>query len=217
MQAYKTEFIELALHAKALTFGEFTLKSGRISPYFFNAGRFNTGRQLATLGRLYAQALQDATIEYDMVFGPAYKGIPLVSSLVIALADHYQREVPYCFNRKLAKTYGEGGTFIGHPLQGRVLIIDDVMTAGTAVREALAWVETAKAIPAGIILMLDRQERGHSLSSAVQEIHQNYQIPVISLITLSDLMCYFRQTKLDDKILTAITVYQTQYGIKDLS
>lgn len=213
MQSHKIQFIELALQANALTFGEFKLKSGRISPYFFNAGQFNTGQQLATLGRLYAQALQDATVEYDMLFGPAYKGIPLVSSLAVALATEHQRNVPFCFNRKLAKDHGEGGNLVGHPLQGNVLITDDVITAGTAIRESIEWIKQADAHVAGIIVMLDRQERGQGKLSAVQELSQTLQVPVINIIGLNDLMQYLEKSANDHQILTAIKQYREQYGV----
>lgn len=213
MQAYKHQFIELAIQADALKFGEFKLKSGRISPYFFNAGQFNTGQQLAVLGRLYAQALQDATIAYDMLFGPAYKGIPLVSSVAVTLATEYEVDMPYCFNRKLVKSHGEGGDLVGHPLHGKVLIIDDVITAGTAIREAIQRIDTANAQVAAILVMLDRQERGQGALSAVQELNQTLGIPVISIITLSDLMAYLTQSASDEAILKAIEEYRDAYGV----
>ena len=213
MQAYKTEFIELALSVEALKFGEFTLKSGRISPYFFNAGAFNTGQKLATLGRLYARALHEANPAFDMLFGPAYKGIPLVSSLGIALANEYSQDVPYCFNRKLAKDHGEGGNFVGTPLEGNVFVVDDVITAGTAIRESIGWIEAANAQLAGIIVMLDRQERGQGTQSAIQEIKSTYGVPVISIINLDDLLSYLAEVTEFQTILPAITAYRDQYAV----
>ena len=182
MQPYQREFIELALSHQALGFGEFTLKSGRVSPYFFNAGKFQTGAALAALGRFYAEAVIDAGVDFDLVFGPAYKGIPLATTAAVALADQYGRDMPYCFNRKEVKDHGEGGTLVGAPLEGRVLIVDDVMTAGTAVREVMSIIADAGAKPAAVVVGLNRQERGQSELSAIQEVERDYGIPVISIV-----------------------------------
>jgi orotate phosphoribosyltransferase len=167
MKAYQREFIEFALNKQVLKFGEFTLKSGRISPYFFNAGLFNTGRDLALLGRFYAEALIDSGIDFDLVFGPAYKGIPIATTTVVALAEQHERDVPYCFNRKEAKDHGEGGTLVGSPLQGKVMLVDDVITAGTAIRESMEIINANNASLAGVLISLDRQERGRADISAI--------------------------------------------------
>jgi len=215
MQFHKVQFIELALQAKALSFGKYQLKSGRISPYFFNSGRLNTGGQLATLGRLYAHALQESTIDYDMIFGPAYKGIPLVSALSIALATEFQMDIPYCFNRKLAKDHGEGGNLIGHSLKGNVLIVDDVITAGTAIRESITLIEQNQARIAGIIVMFDRQERGSGKLSTVQELSQKLNVPIISIVNFNELFSYFQQSSDNAKIMAAMSQYREQYGAID--
>lgn len=212
MQAYQKDFIEFALSQNVLRFGEFTLKSGRISPYFFNAGLFNTGVALAKLGQFYAQAIVDAKIKYDVLFGPAYKGIPLASSCAVALADHHNQDVPYSFNRKEAKDHGEGGNIVGAPLQGKVLIIDDVITAGTAIREAMDIIQNAGAQAAGVVIALDRQEKGQAELSAIQEVEQNFGIPVISIIKLADLVEYLTDQKTDD-VLEKIQAYRDKYGI----
>ncbi|WP_334328172.1 orotate phosphoribosyltransferase, partial [Gilliamella apicola] len=191
MKSYKSEFIEFALDRQALKFGEFTLKSGRKSPYFFNAGLFNTGKDLALLGRFYAAALMDANLNYDVIFGPAYKGIPIVSSTVVALSEHYNVDVPYCFNRKEAKDHGEGGNLVGSTIyQQRVMLIDDVITAGTAIRESMRILEDNQSKLAGVLICLDRQEKGRGELSAIQEIKQTYHCDVISIITLDDLIQY---------------------------
>lgn len=213
MQDYQREFIELAIESEVLRFGEFTLKSGRVSPYFFNAGLFNSGRRLMKLGEYYAAAINDSAVEYDTLFGPAYKGIPLVSSVAIAQAAHHGRDLPYCFNRKEAKAHGEGGSIVGAALTGRVLIIDDVITAGTAIRESMALIEQAGARAAGVVIALDRQERGQGEYSAVQEIEQTYAIPVVSIITLEDLSRYLAASQQLQGHLQAIERYRTQYGI----
>src|SRR5687768_260702 len=181
-------FIDLCLDLGVLRFGEFKLKSGRTSPYFFNAGLFKSGRALLELGRHYAQAIQSAELQYDLLFGPAYKGIPLVTTTAIALADRHGRDVPWAFNRKEAKDHGEGGTIVGTPLAGRVLIVDDVITAGTAIRESVDIIRAAGATPVGVVIALDRQERGQSTRSAVQEVEQDLGLPVTSIIKLSDLI-----------------------------
>jgi len=182
MRDYQKAFIEFALSRNVLRFGEFTLKSGRVSPYFFNAGLFNTGSALARLGRYYAEAIVDSGLAFDVLFGPAYKGIPLAATTCVALADHHERDMPYCFNRKEAKAHGEGGNIVGSPLQGRILIIDDVITAGTAIRESMQLIETAGAKPAGVVIALDRQEKGSGELSAIQEVEQQYGIPVLSIV-----------------------------------
>lgn len=213
MQTYQREFIELALHAQVLRFGEFKLKSGRISPYFFNAGLFNTGLSLAKLGQYYAAAITNSGIAYDVLFGPAYKGIPLASSTVVALAEHHLLNKPYSFNRKEAKDHGEGGMIVGAPLQGRVLIIDDVITAGTAIRESMDIIARHGAAPAGVVIALDRQERGQGDKSAIQEVIETYHIPVVSIITLADLIDYITQQADYQPHLAAIQAYRDRYGI----
>jgi orotate phosphoribosyltransferase len=213
MQDYKREFIEFAIENQVLRFGQFTLKSGRISPYFFNAGLFNTGEHLTRLSRFYAAAIQDSGIEFDTLFGPAYKGIPLAATTVVALYDQHQRNVPYCFNRKEAKDHGEGGNIVGAPLAGRILIIDDVITAGTAIGEAMEIIAAAGASAAGVVIALDRQEKGKGELSAIQEVEQNFGIQVASIITLSDLMDYLKGDAAMGEHLEAITAYREQYGV----
>jgi orotate phosphoribosyltransferase len=189
MQTFQREFLELALRLGVLRFGRFTLKSGRESPYFFNAGLFDTGRAIAGLGRAYAAALTRSTLGYDLLFGPAYKGIPLVTATAAALAEQHGQDVPYCFNRKEAKDHGEGGRIVGRALAGRVLIVDDVITAGTAIRESIDLIRAAGATPAGVLLALDREERGReSARSAVQEVRDSFGLPVVSILTLTDLI-----------------------------
>jgi len=205
-------FIDLCLELGVLRFGEFKLKSGRLSPYFFNAGLFNSGRALAELGRAYAQAIQTHGIQFDVLFGPAYKGIPLVATTSVALADHHDRNVPWAFNRKEAKDHGEGGNIVGTPLRGRVLIVDDVITAGTAIREATDIIRAAGAEPAGVVLALDRQERGQGSLSAVQEVEQTLHLPVTSILRLADLIDYLRQSG-DAAQLAAIERYRGDYGV----
>ena len=193
MKAWQRDFIEFALNKQVLKFGEFTLKSGRKSPYFFNAGLFNTGRDLALLGRFYAQALVDSGVDFDLLFGPAYKGIPIATTTAVALADHHQRDVPYCFNRKEAKDHGEGGLLVGSPLEGRVMLVDDVITAGTAIRESMEIIAANGARLAGVLISLDRQERGRGEISAIQEVERDYQCHVTAIITLSDLIEYLEE------------------------
>jgi orotate phosphoribosyltransferase len=190
MRSHQKEFIEMILAKHVLRFGDFTLKSGRISPYFFNAGLINDGVSLARIGASYAQAIVEAGTAFDMLFGPAYKGIPLATATAVAFADRHRRNVPVAYNRKEAKAHGEGGTLIGSPLEGRVLIVDDVITAGTAIRESLSLIKAAGAQPAGVVLALDRQERGLGALSAVQEVQSSYGIPVIRIITLDHLIEY---------------------------
>ena len=205
-------FIDLCLELGVLRFGEFKLKSGRLSPYFFNAGLFNSGRALAELGRAYARAIQSSGIEFEVLFGPAYKGIPLVATSAVALADHHGRSVPWAFNRKEAKDHGEGGNIVGASLRGRVLIVDDVITAGTAIREATDIIRGAGAEPVGVVLALDRQERGQGSLSAVQEVEQTLQLPVTSILRLADLIDYLRQSG-DAAQLAAIERYRGEYGV----
>src|SRR5262245_32560662 len=206
------QFISLCLELGVLRFGEFKLKSGRVSPYFFNAGLFNSGRALAELGRFYAQAMESARVECDVLFGPAYKGIPLVATVAIALADGHGRNLPWAFNRKEAKDHGEGGTIVGTPLAGRVLIIDDVITAGTAIREATDIIRGNGATPAGVVIALDRQERGQGTLSAVQEVEQGLRVPVISILKLADLIAWLEQTG-DAAQLAALRRYRSEYGV----
>lgn len=215
MQNYQKEFIEFAIQQGVLRFGEFTLKSGRVSPYFFNAGLFNTGAALAKLGRFYAAALEDSGIEYDVIFGPAYKGIPLSASLTIALADQYQKDMPYVFNRKEAKTHGEGGNLVGAPLEGRVLIVDDVITAGTAIREVMSLIaSTEGATPAAVLIALDRQERGQGEISAIQEVERDFGITVASIVSLNQVLDYVAGDSALAQYAEAISAYRDQYGVK---
>ena len=207
------DFIRLCLDLGVLRFGEFKLKSGRLSPYFFNAGLFNTGRALAELGRHYAQTIVSAGFTFDLLFGPAYKGIPLVAATAVALADHHGRSLPWAFNRKEAKDHGEGGSIVGANLGGRVLIIDDVMTAGTALRESLQIIEAHGAVAAGIVIALDRQERGTGELSAVQEVQTRYGLPVNSILTLADLIGYLEQQGVPAQ-LEAMRRYREEYGVK---
>jgi orotate phosphoribosyltransferase len=214
MQDYEKEFLDFAIDVGVLRFGEFTLKSGRISPYFFNSGLFNTGSSLARLGRYYAQAVVESGIEFDMIYGPAYKGIPLASTLAIALADHHDRDVPYCFNRKEAKTHGEGGIIVGAELEGRVLIIDDVISAGTSVRESVDIINTAGATTAGVVIALDRQERGQGETSAIQEVEKDYGLNVANIVCLDNLVEYLESSTDETGPLSAIHGYREQYGVK---
>ena len=212
MQAYQLEFIEFALAHGVLRFGDFTLKSGRHSPYFFNTGRFNTGTSLARLGRYYAESILASGIAFDMVYGPAYKGIPLASTMAIALADHHDRDLPYCFNRKEAKDHGEGGTTLGAPLAGRVLIIDDVISAGTSVNESVHIIRAAGATPTGVSIAMDRQERGQGETSAIAEVEQRHGLEVASIIQLETLIEYLETQPGRGEQLAAIRAYQQQYG-----
>jgi orotate phosphoribosyltransferase len=213
MRAYQQQFIELAVEVGVLKFGQFKLKSGRISPYFFNSGLFNTGYAAAKLGRSYAAAVDAADIAFDMLFGPAYKGIPLVSLAAAALAEHYGTDVPFCFNRKEVKDHGEGGAIVGAPVQGRVLILDDVITAGTAIRETITLLHQAGGTPAGVVLALDRQERGSSELSATQEVEKNYGIPVTSIIRLDDLVEHLEGSSAHSQFLPLIQNYRERYGV----
>ena len=213
MRGYKREFIELALELGVLRFGEFTLKSGRISPYFFNAGLFNTGYAAAKLGRFYASAIAESDVRFDMLFGPAYKGIPLAALTAAALAEHHDIDVPYSFNRKEAKAHGEGGSVVGAALSGDVLIIDDVITAGTAVREAYQIISATGAEIAGLVISLDRQERGQGPYSAVQELRESLGIPVVSIVQLDDLINILEESSEYEQFLEPVLNYRKQYGV----
>lgn len=212
MQDYQRDFIKFAINKGVLRFGEFTLKSGRISPYFFNSGLFDTGASLAKLGRFYASALVANHIDFNMLFGPAYKGIPLASSCSIALADEHDRDLPYSFNRKEAKDHGEGGTIVGAALQGKVMIIDDVISAGTSVRESLDLINQANATPAGVVIALDRQELGKGDVSAIAEIEKNYNLPVISIIKLEHLILFLQDSTDMAEYYDKVQAYRDRYG-----
>jgi orotate phosphoribosyltransferase len=217
MNTYQRAFLDLAVSQGVLRFGRFTLKSGRESPYFFNAGLFDTGRAIAGLGRAYAAALTASGLEYDMLFGPAYKGIPLVTATAAALAEFHGRDVPYAFNRKEAKDHGEGGRIVGRALAGRVLIVDDVITAGTAIRESIDIIKAAGATPAGVLLALDREERGReSTRSAVEEVRDTFGLPVVSILTLTALIEGLRAgvDAVDPSVLADLLAYREQYGTK---
>ena len=213
--SYQSEFIDLCVRQGALRFGSFTLKSGRESPYFFNAALFNTGAAIRDLGSAYAAAVLASGLEFDMLFGPAYKGIPLATITAAALAEHAGRNLPFAFNRKEPKGHGEGGSIVGSPLQGRVLIVDDVITAGTAIRESIDIIRAAGAAPAGVLLALDRQERApQSRLSAVQEVSEQYGIPVVAVINLGDLMQHALAQGCSDDLL-AMQAYRERYGLAD--
>lgn len=213
MQAYKQQFIDLALRVGALSFGEFRLKSGRISPYFFNSGLFASGMAAATLGRCYAAAAVTSGIDFDLLFGPAYKGIPLAALTAASLAEHHQRDLPYCFNRKEAKAHGEGGVIVGASVTRKVLIVDDVITAGTAVREAMNIIAAAGGQVAGVLLALDRQEKGAGDTSAVQELEQAYGIPVTSIVCLADLVEHLGKAHTSSDYVKLIEAYRSRYGV----
>jgi len=212
MEQYQNDFVDFMLEIGALKFGEFTLKSGRVSPYFFNVGQFNQGNHLSQLGQFYAQAIEASGIKFDVLFGPAYKGIPLVAATAIALNDSFNRSVPYSFNRKEAKDHGEGGSIVGHPLEGDILIIDDVITAGTAIREAKDIINANGAKTKGVVVALDRQEKGNGELSAIQEVEQNFGIAVVSIINLSHIVDYLKANN-DKDIISRIESYRSQYGI----
>lgn len=213
MQQYQREFIKFAIEQNVLCFGEFELKSGRVSPYFFNSGLFKTGLALAKLGRFYAAALEDASISYDILFGPAYKGIPLVVTTAVSLASDYDKDIPYVFNRKEAKSHGEGGSLVGSTLEGRVVIIDDVITAGTAIREVMAIIDQAGATPAATLIAVNRMEKGKGELSAIQEVERDYNMPVVSIISLSHIVQYLEEIGGHDQHIAAIAKYREQYGI----
>jgi orotate phosphoribosyltransferase len=213
VQDYKKAFIQLALDNGVLNFGEFTLKSGRVSPYFFNAGLFRSGQALAALGRCYASAIENAGLQYDVIFGPAYKGIPLAATTAVALANEHNCDKPFAFNRKEAKTHGEGGTIVGAELKGRILIIDDVITAGTAVREVMDIINAAGAAPAAVVIGLNRLERGTGNESAIQQVERDYGIPVVSIIDLNDIISFINERADLQQYIPAINAYREQYGV----
>ena len=213
MRDYQKDFIEFSLKNDVLRFGEFTLKSGRVSPYFFNAGLFNSGEALAKLGQYYAAAIKESAVKFDVLFGPAYKGIPLATTCAVALYEHQNINIPYSFNRKEAKSHGEGGNIVGAALEGDILIIDDVITAGTAIRESMDIIAAADAKPAGVIIALDRQEKGTGVLSAIQEVEQQYNIPVLSIIKLEHLITYLDGNAEFGQYLDKVTAYRDQYGI----
>lgn len=214
MENYKQQFIEFALARQVLKFGEFTLKSGRVSPYFFNAGLFNQGADLARLGEFYAAALQDAGLQYDMIFGPAYKGIPIATAVSIALFNRFDINKQVCFNRKETKDHGEGGNLIGSPLRGKVLLVDDVITAGTAIRESMQIIQANDAQLSAVLIALNRQERGNGELSAIQEVERDYQCDVLSIIDFADLMAFIETQPEYQQYLPAMRAYREQYGIK---
>lgn len=213
MVSLTTQFVEFCMQQGVLTFGDFTLKSGRISPYFFNFGRFDSGFSLKRLGEFYAQAMIDQALPFDQLFGPAYKGIPLVCSIAIALKHVHGKDIPYSFNRKEAKDHGEGGQIVGSALAGNILIVDDVITQGTAFQEAMALFKANNVTPAGLIIALDRQEVGPNGQAAIEEIRQQYGIPIVSLIDFSDIMRYVANTQLDARIYDKMVAYQARYGV----
>ncbi|OLS59903.1 orotate phosphoribosyltransferase [Pseudomonas putida] len=213
MQPYQRDFIRFAIDRGVLRFGEFTLKSGRTSPYFFNAGLFNSGSALAQLGRCYAAAIVDSKIPFDVLFGPAYKGIPLAAATAVALAEQHQLDVPWCFNRKEAKDHGEGGSLVGAPLAGDVLIIDDVITAGTAIREVMQIIQAQEARAAGVLIALNREERGNGELSAIQEVERDFGIPVVSIVSLTQVLEFLADDPQLKQHLPAVEAYRAQYGI----
>ncbi len=213
MHQFQKEFLQFSIESDVLKFGEFTLKSGRISPYFFNAGLFNTGLRLARLGQYYAEAIVAAELEFDVLFGPAYKGIPLVSSVAIALSEQHGIDKPWVFNRKEAKDHGEGGMLVGSELAGKVLVIDDVITAGTAIRESLELINEAGASLAAVCVSIDRQERGKSELSAIQEIQRDHNARVVTIANLDTIVSFIESQPMEDDILTAIKAYRSEYGV----
>ncbi|KMK52275.1 orotate phosphoribosyltransferase [[Actinobacillus] muris] len=213
MEQYKRDFIEFALSREVLKFGEFTLKSGRISPYFFNAGLFNTGRDLAKLGEFYAQAIQSAGLNFDVLFGPAYKGIPIATTVAVALANQFNLDKPCCFNRKEAKDHGEGGNLIGSALAGDILLVDDVITAGTAIRESMAIIQANQANLVGVLIALNRKEKGKGELSAIQEVERDYGCKVFSIIDFDDLLQFIEQSPKYAPYLAAMKAYREQYGV----
>ena len=213
LKPHQRDFIQFAIQKNVLKFGEFTLKSGRVSPYFFNAGLFDDGLSLANLGAFYAQTLVDSDMPFDILFGPAYKGIPLGAATAVCLSSLHQKNVPFAFNRKEAKTHGEGGTLVGAPLTGKVMIIDDVITAGTAIREVINIIQAAGAEPAGVIISLDRQEKGKGELSAIQEVERDFNIPVVSIVNLSQVLDYIQDDASLSQYADAISLYRSQYGI----
>ena len=213
MQQYQRDFIKLAIEQNVLCFGEFTLKSGRVSPYFFNSGLFKSGLAIAKLGEFYAAALENAKIDYDIVFGPAYKGIPLAIATVSSLATQHAKDVPYVFNRKEEKDHGEGGSLVGAPLEGRVVIVDDVITAGTAIREVMSIIDHAGATPAAVLIAVNRMERGKQELSAIQEVERDFGCAIISIVSLTDLITFLEEKGTDAAQLEAVKAYRAEYGI----
>lgn len=213
MQQYKHDFIEFALSRNVLKFGEFTLKSGRQSPYFFNAGLFSTGQDLAKLGEFYAQAIQASGIQFDVLFGPAYKGIPIATTVAVALFNQFNLDKPCCFNRKEAKDHGEGGNLIGSPLKGDILLVDDVITAGTAIRESMEIIQANQANLAGVLIALNRKEKGKGELSAIQEVERDYQCQVFSIIDFDDLLQFIEQSPQYEPYLAKMKAYRAKYGV----
>lgn len=213
MKDYQKQFIEFAIARGVLKFGEFTLKSGRTSPYFFNAGLFNKGSDLAKLGRFYAAALMDAKVDFDVLFGPAYKGIPIATATAVALYDHYQKDTPYCFNRKEKKDHGEGGNLVGSALHGKVMLVDDVITAGTAIRESMEIVEANGASLAGVLIALDRQEKGKGELSAIQEVERDFGATIIAIVGLTDIIEFLKDDPEFEQHLPKVQAYREQYGV----
>ena len=219
MHQYQKEFLDFAIEQQVLRFGEFTLKSGRKSPYFFNAGLFHSGEAISKLGQFYASAMVNAGLEFDLLFGPAYKGIPLATATAVALFEKHNRNVPWCFNRKEAKDHGEGGNIVGAPLEGRVVIVDDVITAGTAIREVMTIIEQTDATPAAVVVAMDRQEKGQGESatlkelSAIQEVERDLDIPVLSIVSLSDLLEYSEHHPEIRQYTPEIKAYRDTYGV----
>lgn len=213
MKAYQKEFIEFAIERGVLKFGEFTLKSGRTSPYFFNAGLFNKGSDLARLGRFYAEALVDSGIDFDVLFGPAYKGIPIATATAVALYDQHNQDTPYCFNRKEKKDHGEGGNLVGSALEGKVMLVDDVITAGTAIREAMDIVQANGAELSGVLIALDRQEKGKGELSAIQEVERDFGAKVVSIVSLNDVITFLKDDDTFKEYLPKVEAYRSQFGV----
>jgi orotate phosphoribosyltransferase len=213
MKDYQREFIEFAIERDVLRFGEFTLKSGRLSPYYFNFGLFNTGSALARLGQYFAQALVDSGIECDVILGPAYKGIPLATTMAVALSEHHGIDMPYAFNRKEAKAHGEGGSIVGAELKGRVAIVDDVITAGTAIREVMAIIEAHKATPAATLIAIDRMEKGQGELSAIQEVERDYTMKVVSIISFDNVLEYLQESGTNHQQVAAMLKYREDFGV----
>ncbi|HQR81549.1 MAG: orotate phosphoribosyltransferase [Thiotrichales bacterium 32-46-8] len=213
MHPYQHDFIDFILSTNVLRFGEFTLKSGRTSPYFFNAGLFNSGSSLAKLGQFYAHTIAQCGVDYDVLFGPAYKGIPLVAAASIALSEHHQQDRAYSFNRKEAKAHGEGGSIVGTPLAGKILIVDDVITAGTAIRESIEIIQAAGATPAGVVIALDRMEKGTGEKSSVQEVEDRFGIPVIPIVTMAHLISHLESHPTLSHYVDAMRAYRAAYGV----
>ena len=213
MKAYQKEFIEFAIERGVLKFGKFTLKSGRTSPYFFNAGLFNKGSDLARLGRFYAAALVDSGISFDVLFGPAYKGIPIATATAVALYDHHQQDTSYCFNRKEKKDHGEGGNLVGSALEGKVMLVDDVITAGTAIREAMDIVQANGAELSGVLIALDRQEKGKGELSAIQEVERDFGAQVVSIVSLNDVITFLKDDDTFKEYLPKVEAYRAEFGV----